>query len=67
MESGIPAMLVDSANGTVRIGNNTSFVGEVWVLSNYHLGYDAALPVMYLRNDLDGGSRIVGLDLGNLF
>ena len=100
LESGIPAMLVDSAyafskgvlsemeltptggkeklnlggrvfvithkaNGTVRIGNNTSFVGEVWVLSNYHLGYDAALPVMYLRNDLDGGSRIVGLDLAN--
>ena len=100
LESGIPALLVDSAyvfnsgilsdmeltvtdkeklnlagrvyklthkaNGTVRIGNNTSYTGEVFVLANYDYGpYEAAVPVMYLHNDLDKGSRIVNLDLGN--
>lgn len=100
IESGIPALLVDSAyvfssgilsdmeltvadkeklnlagrvykithkaNGTVRIGNNTSYIGEVFVLSNYDYGpYEMAVPVMYLHNDLDDGSRIVSLDLGN--
>ena len=100
VESGIPALLVDSAyvfssgilsnmeltvtdkeklnlagrvykitnkaNGTVRIGNNTSYKGEVFVLANYDYGpYEVAVPVMYLHNDLDEGSRIVNLDLGN--
>ena len=100
VESGIPALLVDSAyvfssgilsdmeltvadkenlnlagrvykithkaNGTVRIGNNTSYTGEVFVLSNYDFGpYEVAVPVMYLHNDLDDGSRIVSLDLSN--
>ena len=100
VESGIPALLVDSAyvfssgilsdmelavadkeklnlagrvykithkaNGTVRIGDNTSYIGEVFVLSNYDFGpYEVAVPVMYLYNDLDDGSRIVSLDLGN--
>ena len=100
LESGIPALLVDSAyvfssgilsdmeltvtdkeklnlagrvykithkaNGTVRIGNSTSYVGEVFVLSNYDYGnYEVAVPVMYLHNDLDDGSRIVNLNLGN--
>jgi hypothetical protein len=100
IESGIPALLVDSAyafssgilsdmeltvadkeklnlagrvykithkaNGTVRIGNSTSYNGEVFVLSNYDFGpYEVAVPVMYLHNDLDDGSRIVSLDLGN--
>ena len=100
VESGIPAMLVDSAyafnrgilsdmemavavkedinlagrvykithkaNGTVRIGNNTSYIGDVFVLSNYDYGpYEVAVPVMYLHNDFDDGSRIVSLDLGN--
>ena len=100
VESGIPALLVDSAyvfssgilsdmelavadkeklnlagrvykithkaNGTVRIGNHTSYIGDVFVLSNYNYGpYEMAVPVMYLHNDLDEGSRIVSLDLGN--
>ena len=100
VESGIPALLVDSAfvfssgilsdmemavavkedinlagrvykithkaNGTVRIGNNTSYIGKVFVLSNYDYGpYEVAVPVMYLHNDLDDGSRIVSLDLGS--
>ena len=101
IESGIPALLVDSAyvfssgilsdmelavaskaeklnlagrvykithkaNGTVRIGNHTSYVGEVFVLSNYDYGpYEVAVPLMYLHNDLDEGSRIVSLDLGH--
>jgi hypothetical protein len=58
--------ITHKANGTVRIGNSTSYVGEVYVLSNYDYGnYEVAVPVMYLHNDLDNGSRIVNLDLGN--
>ena len=58
--------ITHKANGTVRIGNNTSYTGEVFVLANYDYGpYEAAVPVMYLHNDLDNGSRIVNLDLDN--
>ena len=58
--------ITHKANGTVRIGKNTSYIGEVFVLSNYDYGqYEVAVPVMYLHNDLDKGSRIVNLDLGN--
>ena len=58
--------ITHKANGTVRIGNSTSYVGEVYVLSNYDYGnYEVAVPVMYLHNDLDNGSRVVNLDLGN--
>lgn len=58
--------ITHKANGTVRIGNNTSYVGDVFVLSNYDYGpYEVAMPVMYLHNDLDDGSRIVSLDLSN--
>ena len=58
--------ITHKANGTVRIGNSTSYVGEVFVLSNYDYGnYEVAVPVMYLHNDLDNGSRIVNLDLDN--
>lgn len=58
--------ITHKANGTVCIGNNTSYIGEVFVLSNYNYGpYEVAVPVMYLHNDLDDGSRIVSLDLGN--
>jgi len=58
--------ITHKANGTVRIGDNTSYVGDVFVLSNYNYGpYEVAVPVMYLHNDLDDGSRIVSLNLGN--
>jgi hypothetical protein len=58
--------ITHKANGTVRIGNNTSYIGEVFVLSNYDYGpYEMAVPLMYLHNDLDDGSRIVSIDLGN--
>ena len=58
--------ITHKANGTVRIGNNTSYVGDVFVLSNYDYGpYEVAVPVMYLHNDLDDGCRIVSLDLSN--
>ncbi len=58
--------ITHKANGTVRIGNNTSYIGEVFVLSNYDYGpYEVAVPLMYLHNDLDDGSRIVSIDLGN--
>ncbi len=58
--------ITHKANGTVRIGNNTSYIGDVFVLSNYDYGpYEVAVPLMYLHNDLDDGSRIVSIDLDN--
>lgn len=62
-------VITHKAHGTVKIGNNSSFRGDVFVLAGYKERYtkfyEVALPVMYLHNDLDGGSRIIDLDLGN--
>ena len=59
-------IITHKADGTVRIGNSTSYIGKVFVLSNYDYGnYEVAVPVMYLHNTLDKGSRIINLDLGN--
>ena len=98
LESGIPAMLVDSAfvfssgvfsdlelqptggmekmnlggrvfvithkaKGVVRITDQVSYRGEVFVLSGYTRSYQAAVPVQYLYNDTDKGSRITCLNL----
>ena len=38
--------ITHKANGTVRIGNNTSYIGDVFVLSNYDYGpYEVAVPI----------------------
>lgn len=59
-------IITHKADGTVRIGNSTSYIGKVFVLSNYDYGnYEVAVPVMYLHNTLDKGSRIINLELGN--
>ena len=62
-------VITHKAHGTVKIGDNSSFRGDVFVLADYKARYakfyELALPVMYLHNDLDGGSRIIDLDLGN--
>ena len=98
LESGIPAMLVDStfvfsnevfsglelqstggkekmnlggrvfvithkAKGSVRITDQISYKGEVFVLSGYTRNYQAAVPVQSLYNDADKGSRIACLNL----
>ena len=62
-------VITHKAHGTVKIGSDSSFRGDVFVLAGYKERYtkfyEVALPVMYLHNDLDGGSRIIDLDLGN--
>lgn len=62
-------VITHKMHGTVKIGSNSSFRGDVFVLADYKERYakfyEVALPVMYLHNDLDGGSRIIDLDLGN--
>ena len=98
LESGIPAMLVDSAfvfsSGVVsdlelqptggkekmnlggrifvithkakcaiKITDQISYRGDVFVLSGYTQNHQAAVPVQYLYNDADKGSRIVCLNL----
>ena len=66
---GDESVITHKAHGTVKIGSNSSFRGDVFVLAGYKERYtkfyEVALPVMYLHNDLDGGSRIIDLDLGN--
>lgn len=98
LESGIPAMLVDSAfvfstgifsdmelqpaegttkmnlggrvytithkaNCAVKITDQISYRGDVFVLSGYTQNHQAAVPVQYLYNDADRGSRVVCLNL----
>ncbi len=62
-------VITHRAHGTVKIGSNSSFRGDIFVLEGYKERYtkyyEVALPVMYLHNDLDGGSRIIDLDLGD--
>lgn len=95
LESGIPALLVDSAfafstgclkelnlepsdrsinlggtkfsithqaQGTVRIGRNTSYRGKVWILADYADYKDISIPLQYIHNETDNSS-IVYVDL----
>ena len=97
LESGIPALLVDSAfafstgclqelnlepsdrsirlgadkfrithqaNGTVRIGRNTSYRGKVWILAGYADKKDISIPLQYIHNEADNTS-IVFVDLAS--
>ncbi len=97
LESGIPAMLADSAyvfstgllgdiildtphgesinlggsvyhithkaHGVVRISDQISYEGDIFILSNYAKHYQLALPIQNLHNDMDKGSRIIQLSL----
>ena len=98
LESGIPAMLVDStfvfssevfsglelqstggkekmnlggrvfvithkAKCAIKITDQISYRGDVFVLSGYTQNHQAAVPVQYLYNDADKGSRIACLNL----
>ena len=99
LESGIPAMLADSAfvfsngilaeypliatkgekinlggkiynisyktNGAVKISDNVSYNGEIFILSNYAKDYEVALPIQMLNNEIDRNSRIVHLSLSD--
>lgn len=98
LESGIPALLVDSAfafssgcfnnmqlepsdrfinlggnkfkishtaNGTVRIGRNSSYRGKVWILSSYADQREISIPLQYFYNEADNGSSIVYVDLAD--
>ena len=58
-------VITHKACGTVKIGENIFYRGEVFVLSNYARNYNAAVPVQYLHNENDNGSRLVRLDLSN--
>lgn len=97
LESGIPALLVDSAfafssgcfrnmqlepsdrsinlgsdrfrishtaDGTVRIGRNTSYRGKIWILSGYADHREISIPLQYIHNEADNSS-IVFVDLAD--
>lgn len=57
--------ITHKADGVVKISEHTSYRGEVYVLAGFSKGYDLAVPVQNLFNDLDDGSRIVRLILEN--
>ena len=56
-------VITHKAEGTVKIGEQTSYRGEVFVLSGYAKNYEMAVPVQGLHNDKDNGSCIVRLVL----
>ena len=56
-------VITHKAEGTVKIGEQTSYRGEVFVLSGYARNYEMAVPVQGLHNDKDNGSCIVRLVL----
>ena len=56
-------VITHKAKGVVRITDQVSYRGEVFVLSGYTRSYQAAVPVQYLYNDTDKGSRITCLNL----
>ena len=57
--------ITHKADGVVKISEHTSYRGEVYVLAGFSKGYDLAVPVQNLFNDLDDGSRIAHLILEN--
>lgn len=55
--------ITHKANGKVKISDDISYVGDIWVLSQFAQKHNAAVPVQYLRNDKDNGSCIVSLNI----
>lgn len=56
--------ITHTAKGKVRLGNNTTYEGEIFVLSNFRTFYDIAVPIQNISNSNDG-SRIIRLDMKN--
>lgn len=61
--------ITHKAKGKLNIGRNTSYQGEIFILSDYakNRTYNIAIPIQNLYNSKDRSSRIVKLDLNNLF
>lgn len=55
--------ITHKATGVVKIGECTSYKGDVFVLSGYAKNYEMAVPVQELRNDKDNGNCVVRLIL----
>ena len=55
--------ITHKANGKVKISDDIYYLGDVFVLSQYTQKCNAAVPVQYLYNNADKGSRIVCLNL----
>lgn len=45
--------ITHKANGTIKISNNTTYEGEIYVLSNYKSYFDIAIPIQRLCNNID--------------
>lgn len=54
--------ITHKANGTMRLGNNTQYKGEIFVLSNYGSYYDLAVPIQNIFH-MEDNSRILKLDM----
>lgn len=55
--------ITHKATGVVKISDHTSYRGDVFVLAGFSKGYQVAVPVQRLYNDMDNDSRIVRLVL----
>lgn len=55
--------ITHKASGKVKISDDIYYLGDVFVLSQYTQKCNVAVPVQYLYNDADKGSRIVCLNL----
>lgn len=54
--------ITHKAKGTILLGNNSEYYGEIFVLSNYKSYYDIAIPIQNISN-INDGSRIIKLDM----
>ena len=55
--------ITHKTKGTVRLSDQTSYCGEIFILSGYAQDYEIAVPIQHLQND--AGHHIVRLDLEN--
>lgn len=54
--------ITHKANGSLRLGSNTQYRGEIFVLSNYGSYYDLAIPIQNIYH-MEDDSRILKLDM----
>lgn len=58
--------ITHKANGSSRLGSNTQYRGEIFVLSNYGSYYDLAIPIQNIYH-MEDDSRILKLDMRDSF
>lgn len=55
--------ITHKAKGTVQLGNNAEYDGEIFILYGYNTYSEIAIPIQNIRNTEDG-CRVIQLDMG---